>query len=159
MGVIWNCSYDDPHLRCVFPAQSYANHSTNAHIPNSVLTEAYSSRYKTAIHSGILDRALKSIHSQRRRPHSHSHHHHASSAPDPNALAIEIINNARAIREHMTWFINSSGTKGAPESVMKVLDDIAEGENMNKGVKKDFMSNDEARKVCRYSVSFVEVAR
>jgi hypothetical protein len=64
-----------------------------------------------------------------------------------NALAIEVINNARAMREHMAWFVNSSGMKGAPEGVIKVLDDIAEGENMDERVKKDFMSNDEARKV------------
>lgn len=46
----------------------------------------------------------------------------------------------------MAWFINSSGMKGAPEGVMRVLDDIAEGENMDERVKKEFMSNDEARK-------------
>ncbi|KAF8750305.1 potassium channel [Rhizoctonia solani] len=63
-----------------------------------------------------------------------------------NALAIEIVNNARAMREHMSWFVNSSGMKGAPEGVIKVLDDVAEGENMDERVKKDLMSNDEARK-------------
>ncbi|CAE6511960.1 unnamed protein product [Rhizoctonia solani] len=107
----------------------------------SVLTEAYSSRYKTIIQSSVLDQAVKS---RRQRPHSHSHP--APSQADLNALAIEIITNARAIREHMAWFVNSSGVKGAPEGVVKVLDDIAEGENMDERVKKDFMSNDEARK-------------
>ncbi|KAH7332823.1 hypothetical protein B0J17DRAFT_677730 [Rhizoctonia solani] len=107
----------------------------------SVLTEAYSSRYKTIVQSSVLDQAVKS---RRQRPHSHSHP--APSQADLNALAIEIITNARAIREHMAWFVNSSGVKGAPESVVKVLDDIAEGENMDERVKKDFMSNDEARK-------------
>ncbi|KAG8707197.1 hypothetical protein FRC09_001971 [Ceratobasidium sp. 395] len=46
----------------------------------------------------------------------------------------------------MSWFVNSSGMKSAPEGVLKVLDDIAEGENMDERVKKEFMSNDEARK-------------
>lgn len=124
-------------------------------IPHLVLSEAYSSRYKTVIHTGILDRAVKSIHAQRRE-HSlnKSHNHHASSAsslasPDPGALAVDIVTNARAIREHMAWFVNSSGMKGAPEGVLKVLDNIADGENMDERVKKDFMSNDEARKVGR----------
>ncbi|CCO33326.1 Outward-rectifier potassium channel TOK1 AltName: Full=Two-domain outward rectifier K(+) channel YORK [Rhizoctonia solani AG-1 IB] len=107
----------------------------------SVLTEAYSSRYKTIVHSTVLDRAVKS-----RRQRTLSHSHPASSPSDMNALAIEVINNARAMREHMAWFVNSSGMKGAPEGVIKVLDDIAEGENMDERVKKDFMSNDEARK-------------
>ncbi|CAE6452414.1 unnamed protein product [Rhizoctonia solani] len=107
----------------------------------SVLTEAYSSRYKTIVHSTVLDRAVKS-----RRQRTLSHSHAASSPSDMNALAIEVINNARAMREHMAWFVNSSGMKGAPEGVIKVLDDIAEGENMDERVKKDFMSNDEARK-------------
>ncbi|CAE6447531.1 unnamed protein product [Rhizoctonia solani] len=107
----------------------------------SVLTEAYSSRYKTIVHSAVLDRAIKS-----RRQRTLSHSHPASSPSDMSALAIEIINNARAMREQMAWYINSSGMKGAPEGVVKVLDDIAEGENMDERVKKDFMSNDEARK-------------
>ncbi|KAG8687368.1 hypothetical protein FRC11_007353 [Ceratobasidium sp. 423] len=107
----------------------------------SVLTEAYSSRYKTIIHSSVLDRAVKS---RRQRPRAHSHI--SQSQSDLNALAIEVVSNARAIREHMAWFVNSSGMKGAPEGVVKVLDDIAEGENMDERVKKDFMSNDEARK-------------
>jgi hypothetical protein len=47
----------------------------------------------------------------------------------------------------MAWFVNSSGMKGAPEGVLKALDDIAEGENMDDRVKKDLMSNDEDRKV------------
>ncbi|KAG9097428.1 hypothetical protein FRC06_007569 [Ceratobasidium sp. 370] len=117
----------------------------------SVLTEAYSSRYKTVIHSGVLDRAVKSIRAQRRtRADAHAEAHPPSSpshrAPDPDALAVDIVTNARAIREHMAWFVNSSGMKGAPEGVLKVLDDIAEGENMDERVKKEFMSNDEARK-------------
>ncbi|QRW10440.1 ion channel protein [Ceratobasidium sp. AG-Ba] len=119
----------------------------------SVLTEAYSSRYQTVIHSGVLDRAVKSIRAQRRsrtRPNtqsSHSHHSPVSrQIPDPDGLAVDIVTNARAIREHMDWFVNSSGMKGAPEGVLKVLDDIAEGENMDERVKKEFMSNDEARK-------------
>ncbi|KAG8742490.1 hypothetical protein FRC10_001386 [Ceratobasidium sp. 414] len=119
----------------------------------SVLTEAYSSRYKTVIHSGVLDRAVKSIRAQRRtRTHAHAHAHLRSSpspshhTPNPDALAVDIVTNARAIREHMAWFVNSNGMKGAPEGVLKVLDDIAEGENMDERVKKEFMSNDEARK-------------
>ncbi|KAJ1302364.1 hypothetical protein OPQ81_001178 [Rhizoctonia solani] len=84
----------------------------------SVLTEAYSSRYKTIIHSSVLERAVQS---RRQRPHSDAHP--SSSQSDVNALAIEIVSNARAIREHMAW-----------------------GENMDERVKKDFMSNDEARK-------------
>ncbi|KAF8729123.1 potassium channel, partial [Rhizoctonia solani] len=107
----------------------------------SVLTEAYSSRYKTIVHSSVLDRAVKS-----RRQRTLSHSHATSSPSDMNALAIEIVNNARAMREHMSWFVNSSGMKGAPEGVIKVLDDVAEGENMDERVKKDLMSNDEARK-------------
>ncbi|CUA67965.1 Outward-rectifier potassium channel TOK1 [Rhizoctonia solani] len=107
----------------------------------SVLTEAYSSRYKTIIQSSAIDRAVKS---RRQRPHAHARH--TPSQSDLNALAVEIVTNARAIREHMSWFVNSSGVKGAPEGVVKVLDDIAEGENMDDRVKKDFMSNDEARK-------------
>ncbi|QRW23622.1 ion channel protein [Rhizoctonia solani] len=107
----------------------------------SVLTEAYSSRYKTIVHSSVLDRAVKS-----RRQRTLSHSHAPSSPSDMNALAIEIVNNARAMREHMSWFVNSSGMKGAPEGVIKVLDDVAEGENMDERVKKDLMSNDEARK-------------
>ncbi|GAB1528124.1 hypothetical protein RhiTH_011315 [Rhizoctonia solani] len=107
----------------------------------SVLTEAYSSRYKTIVHSSVLDRAVKS-----RRQRTLSHSHATSSPSDMNALAIEIVNNARAMREHMSWFANSSGMKGAPEGVIKVLDDVAEGENMDERVKKDLMSNDEARK-------------
>ncbi|KAG8717946.1 hypothetical protein FRC08_006288, partial [Ceratobasidium sp. 394] len=121
----------------------------------SVLTEAYSSRYKTVIHSGVLDRAVKSIRAQRHtRANAHTHAHRSSSSsqqePDPDALAVDIVTNARAIREHMSWFVNSSGMKGAPEGVLKVLDDIAEGENMDERVKKEFMSNDEARKVCLF---------
>ncbi|KAG8794392.1 hypothetical protein FRC12_024719 [Ceratobasidium sp. 428] len=120
----------------------------------SVLTEAYSSRYKTVIHSGVLDRAVKSIRAQRRaraRGHTDATHVHPPSTashhtPDPDDLAVDIVTNARAIREHMSWFVNSSGMKGAPEGVLKVLDDIAEGENMDERVKKEFMSNDEARK-------------
>ncbi|KAG8794038.1 hypothetical protein FRC12_000750 [Ceratobasidium sp. 428] len=120
----------------------------------SVLTEAYSSRYKTVIHSGVLDRAVKSIRAQRRArahgPTDAAHVHPSSTAshhvPDPDAVAVDIVTNARAIREHMSWFVNSSGMKGAPEGVLKVLDDIAEGENMDERVKKEFMSNDEARK-------------
>ncbi|CAE6459001.1 hypothetical protein ACGC1H_002100 [Rhizoctonia solani] len=108
----------------------------------SVLTEAYSSRYKTIIHSSVLDRAIKS---RRQRPHSHRTHR-APTQSDINALAIELITNARAMREHMAWFVHSSGIKDAPEGIVKVLDDIAEGENMDARVKKDFMSNDEARK-------------
>ncbi|KEP48325.1 ion channel protein [Rhizoctonia solani 123E] len=107
----------------------------------SVLTEAYSSRYKTIIHSSVLDRAIKS---RRQRPHSHTHR--APTQSDLDALAIELITTARAMREHMAWFVHSSGIKSAPEGIVKVLDDIAEGENMDARVKKDFMSNDEARK-------------
>ncbi|CAE6474241.1 unnamed protein product [Rhizoctonia solani] len=107
----------------------------------SVLTEAYSSRYKTIIQSSAIERAVKS---RRQRPHAPAHP--TPSQSDLNALAVEIVINARAIREHMSWFVNSSGVKGAPEGVIKVLDDIAQGENMDDRVKKDFMSNDEARK-------------
>ncbi|CAE6403148.1 unnamed protein product [Rhizoctonia solani] len=107
----------------------------------SVLTEAYSSHYKTIIQSSVLDQAIKSC-----QQHPHSHSHPAPSQADLNALAIEIITNAWAIREHMAWFVNSSGVKGALEGVVKVLDNIAKGENMDERVKKDFMSNDEARK-------------
>jgi hypothetical protein len=118
---------------------------------NTVLTEAYSSRYKTIIHSSVLDRAVKSIRAERRQTTEHpSHNHDSTSAvnvPDPDALAVDIVTNARAIRDHMAWFVNSTGMKGAPEGVLKVLDDIAEGENMDERVKKEFMSNDEARKV------------
>ncbi|KAF8597619.1 hypothetical protein BDV93DRAFT_367439 [Ceratobasidium sp. AG-I] len=118
----------------------------------SVLSEAYSSRYQTIIHTSILDRAVKSIHAQRREHTLNASHNHPSTSGspstslDPGTLAVDIVTNARAIREHMSWFVNSTGMKGAPEGVLKVLDDIAEGENMDERVKKDFMSNDEARK-------------
>ncbi|KAB5590237.1 hypothetical protein CTheo_6315 [Ceratobasidium theobromae] len=115
----------------------------------AAMTILISGTFTCVIHSSVLERAVKSTRAQhqsslaRQRTSTAAVH---QPRPDHNALAVDIVTNARAIKEHMSWFVNSSGMKGAPDGVLRVLDDIAQGGNMDGRLKKDLMSDDEARK-------------
>lgn len=132
-----------------------------------VLSEAYSSRYKNVLSKGSFERAIKNFRRRREssppshiigsHPHSRSRsrdaspdrrytHEHAKR--DLEGLPAELLTHAKNFHEHIYYFLSSvNGNEPPPHTLRKLLDEIAESEQMDARLKREMMRDDNARKV------------
>lgn len=132
----------------------------------TVLSEAYSSRYKNVLSKGSFERAVKNFrerratspppHTTRTRLHSRSPSRDVSpdrtytreqAKRDLEALPAELLNHAKAFHEHIHYFLNNSNSSDPPQSLNKLLNEIAESEHMDDKLKREVLGDDGARKV------------
>lgn len=143
----------------------------------SVIEEAGSYRYKSALHFKTFDNAVKKFRARENEetqnlverttpqaPRTHSN----SSLPDVadsaqqtaqhelEKLPTEIIRQVRTFHDHMRFFVNNGasveGTEGdvqkkqrIPKQLRKLLDEIAELEDIGERAKREILEDDDSR--------------
>ncbi|KAF8581278.1 voltage-gated potassium channel [Ramaria rubella] len=132
----------------------------------SVLSEAYSSRYKNVLSKGSFERAVKNFrerrstspppHITRSRLRSRSQSRDASperpytrenAKRELEALPSKLLNHAKTFHEHIHYFLSSTnGSDPPPQTLHKLLDEIAESEHMDARLKQEVLGDDGARK-------------
>ena len=67
---------------------------------------------------------------------------------DLEALPADLLTHAKTFHEHVYYLMNSmSGNEPPPQTLNKLLDDIAETEHMDSRLKQEVLGDDGARKV------------
>ncbi|KAF8522657.1 hypothetical protein JB92DRAFT_3094201 [Gautieria morchelliformis] len=132
----------------------------------SVLSEAYSSRYKNVLSKGSFERAVRNFRERRAAspPPNATRSRLNSQTPsrevspertytreqakrDLEALPTELLNHAKTFHEHIYYFLNSmNGSEPPPQTLNKLLDEIAESEHMDARLKQEVLGDDGARK-------------
>lgn len=151
-----------------------------------VLQEAGSSRYKSALHSRVFDKAVKKYRKANkqlldvRHPLSAFHKEHGvfRSPTKPNAQRLreareqtqhalellpgDIIRNAKTFRDYIDFFVSGApgeiegmaegggvdiGIPKVPRDMKKLLDELAEIEDIGERLKSEILQDDDARKV------------
>lgn len=129
----------------------------------SVLSEAFSSKYHDVLRHGVLEKTVKILkariersksHSQSRsRSHSRSRTRVAAIMPlsdikaSMEKISGDLVLVARMFHEHVRYFSTGSRAgKPAPETLQKLLNDIAESEQLDKRVREELLQDEEASK-------------
>jgi potassium channel subfamily K, other eukaryote len=160
MGFAGSGSDDNFDIRCVrvFLKSNLFNSSL------TVLSEAYSSRYKNVLSKGSFERAVKNFRERRAAsppPHARSRMRSPSMSRDVSpergytrehakrdleALPSDLLSHAKTFHEHIYYFMNN-GSELPPQTLTKLLDEIAESEHMDARLKQEMLGDDGARKV------------
>lgn len=116
-----------------------------------VLSEAYASRYKSVLSQGSFEQAVKNFRGRRASsrdasPDRHCTREHARR--NLEGLPAELLTHAKTFHEHIYYFSNSlNGYEQPPQTLRKLLDEIAESEHMDARLKLEMMRDEHARKV------------
>ncbi|KZO90531.1 voltage-gated potassium channel, partial [Calocera viscosa TUFC12733] len=125
----------------------------------AVISEAYSSRYKTAVvRHGMLDRAVKHMHDAQAKEEANLRNHTKDHPPTPvskaidksqkdlEALPAELLRQAKNLHEHLNFLSKPPHGADMPPSMQKMIDEIAEAEKLDTRMKNSLMEDEEARR-------------
>jgi len=125
----------------------------------SVVSEAYSTRYKTAVHNHAFDQAVASFKEQnlplqRSRRTERSEQEAAPAASmsqtdllkELSSIPADLVRHARVFHDHVL-FLHAPTPHKPPTSIRRLLNDIAKSEKLDERVKVEVLEDDESRKV------------
>ncbi|KAF7309023.1 Tandem pore domain k+ channel [Mycena kentingensis (nom. inval.)] len=130
----------------------------------SVIAEAFSSRYHSALHTGVFDRAVKRG-ANRPQARGCPIHHPRTTSPQRTpcgtphsrtqtqleALPHKILADAKTFHEHLSYFVGSGNKPGVdsgedlPPGLQQLMDEITGAEKIGERIKSEILQDEDAR--------------
>ena len=165
MGAVGTRDDDYPGVRCVKSLLGKLFSSGNN--SSVVLQDAFSSRYKNALHSGAFEEAVKKYRQKKKTqsegqggegnsrelnipakiPPSILEESSARAQQSLENLPGQALEQARVFHRHIQYFAQSEPEHDIPPDLKLMLDDISRAHKLDERVKDEILQDEDARNV------------
>ena len=166
LGIVGTCDYDHPGIRYLWslPVKRCALGGDT----DTVLQDAFSSRYKSALYSGVFENAVKKYRQKAKtrgeKAAQEEEDHKELNIPtrirpsiveDSSAraqrnlesLPAKVLEQARVFHRYIQYLGRAEHGTAAPTDLKLMLDDISRAETLDDRMKDEILQDEEARHV------------